>query len=154
MGKLNHPAGISTNTYWFGVECEGRHSGKKTVFLTGEVSAADLEKILLSGIEHIFLCEDFSAWDWFEKQVLPLVVPSGLSIVHAVYLKNVETILKLPFASMIMLMVRIQSEKFMEIFGSLRDSDEVSIGGPYHLATASVLDFVRTTPDGYTKDHL
>ena len=154
----SHPAGVGAASYWFGLEVEGylARRAPMTMFLACDLSAEELTHATARcqelRVQHLFLTEDFEAWDWFGEHMLPHLSPfMPISVArrsgsgsHAV-----EKVLAMPYADRLALIVHVMPTPWIH---KLRKQDQVILGVPYHLRTFCVADGVLTVPDQYKGD--
>jgi hypothetical protein len=157
-----HPAGnvigVGRAAIWYGIEVEGNLAAQdiKTAFIDSQLSTDQLvqlfTKISAGYLEHIFLTENFDAWDQFESKVLPAIKGKHVHITIGTFPKRVDRLLKLSFINDCSIMVRAAMDATW--LKKFRKQDQVSVGIPYDLATWCVDDAVRSYPADYLKDNL
>jgi len=154
-----HPAGdhigVTKRALWYGLEVEGPQClGRPTAFLDAWPGPDDLRDILgridWAEVTHIFLTENFEAFDQFEEALLSACVGGQVAITIGTFPHRVERLLNLYWIRSARLMVRANMEA--RWIRMLRKDDQVSVGLPYDLVTWSVDSGVRSVPEDYAGD--
>lgn len=162
----SHPAGkhigVDRAAVWYGREVEGQLAKGEpvpTVFIDAVPHPNQFREIVgrleWKELHHIFLTENFSDWDWFADNVLPVLdsQPEQLyRITIGTAPERLPFLLGLDFIHRCTLMVRVDMKA--DWIHKLRPQDQITVGVPYKLTTWLVSDGVRTEPDDYLDDKL
>jgi hypothetical protein len=168
---MRHPAGReftvadgACRRVWYGSEVEGlNQAGDWTAFINDELEPEELERLgrkLKNStddgqprVDHIFLTERFSDWEWLRSALIPLAQSSAVPITLARHTGNVQHALDMRAAGELRgvnLMVRLNVEA--PWVHQLRVGDQVSAGVSYMLTTWRYEDGAETRPHQYEGD--
>lgn len=103
----------------------------------------------LDSVGHIFLCEEFDAWDWLRDEICPIFSGAITIGCRAKDVPRVKLIKAQPFAHRVRVVVRFFESDVMHYLGP---DDEVSVGQPFDLTTFRVGDGIVTVPQDYEDD--
>ena len=124
--------------------------GLQTVILRDAVSESEWAALLLELPKHIFLTEQFEAWDWLEQVVLPWAKPRRIVVTAGRMAEQMDAFFALPTSTDVRVMVRFFDCKWHAM---LRHKDEVSIGMPYSMTTIAIGLRHETVPADYLNDY-
>lgn len=148
---MKHPVdGIEEAAAFVGTEVEGKVClGLRTVILRRSVSQAEWQAVLAQQPEHVFLTEQFEAWEWLEQVVVPWAKEEDIFVTAGRTEAQMDAFFRLPVSADIRVMVRFWNCPWHTM---LRPGDEVSVGEIYNMVTMPVAEGHRTKPADYTAD--
>lgn len=136
--------------WWLGPEVEGQIAHTRALTAIVRRPPKHRADLLNAGIEHLFLTEDFDAWDWLED--FACLFHGTMAIgVHHYDIDRLSRVNQLSCRRRLRVLLRYFSDA-PNTLGMLYAHDEVSVGEPFNLMTFPVPAGVRTFPDQYKDD--
>lgn len=149
----DHPAGVGDRRFWFGIEAEGQHRGKRVAVIRAKPDTSDkfYVEVFNREVEHFFLTEDFDDWDWVCSDLVRLADDLHATITAGCEPAKIPDVLKLPCASRIGIIARVWIDDF-SWYKQLRPTDEFSVGEAFFMGTSRAGNTVLTLPEDYKGD--
>jgi len=144
---------IGYKEHWLGIECEGRYSGMKTVFI-GDISTNMLDTFVPK-YPHIYFCSTATTqlinndvagrtWEWFLNWILDHNILVTLEVNFA-DLRNVPAAIRNK--------VHIMYMYHDSDFDLLKSTDSIKVvHDSYSLHCITKYNMQKVTSDGYTND--
>jgi hypothetical protein len=148
---MTHPcSALDQSPAFLGDEVEGKVClGLRTAIIRRELSLAEWQAVVEQEPEHLFLTEQFEAWEWAAEEIVPWARSKDIQVTAGRTAEQVDAFFLLPVAEKVRLMVRVWGCKW---HAQLRPTDEISIGEPYHMITVPVSQGQVTVPADYAND--
>lgn len=142
---------VEEKGYWFGPEVEGVLKAARPFTAIIRRPPEDPRLVLSHQgrkTEHVFLTEEFDAWEWLESFLGVFDGPVTVGC-HAKDVERLRTIKSV--GPRLRVIARYWSSQVADL---LSPEDEISVGEPFDLIIFQVGNGVRTTPEEYEEDEV